>query len=824
MNERCDGLDSLTPSLLRVGMNTVIIASEDDDRRWRRIFILRGIWKRTTKQHDYSMQSSESTKPVTWTLLLMAAALAPSTAPAAAGKSKKKKAPQPAKPAPAAPQQRHTVQLSSGASIAELCTLASDTIGSHGGIADNAQVVITITSLKTGFPPRPLDLNVRDSVSLAEAGLHDKDRILVDYSVGSHDEKDSDKEKDSKKRVSSPKAKPKPKPKPANTAATTKPKRKAPAKKSQKTAFAASDDDDDEHDEHLYDDDDEQGTAGTVHPQPTTSSSSPTATPARPRSKRAAAVQATEAFPEVLKAQDALMQQQQSPKKRTRSAAAGSVKPTASSSPAKLKPKKATKFTAAATEGRKLQDGSVVAPKVPSRRRARPGNGSANGNDEDPGVALLGSLQASNQAGRLMRKNWKQAVNSSYEQNQAVARLAAVSSAKVTFVRVHRDGTPFNDHDNMDDNENDDVDNTDCSLQVTYPKGIQGRGDYVDTVDYLPVQVLKSVVAAIHPADALRQENLALLSPRVFWSVLYHSHQNQRGTTGTASTAAGAVSVHAALQALQPDLDWTFLRRRKEQLSAKARENMRQEQEKSDAASGAAHDYEAAAAAIESVEQAMGALTAHDRSQRQARVRAAALRRLQGSAITADDDAQEEDVWQIVTPEEEDYDELMECVCNTAVEGSTAAFGGQQPDTLVRAMMQQHQIPNWRVLANANAAELAISLQSTVNSVTGWIVRAQQESVDEIIVEICQGNVDAVTLLQDGARSGTPKDLAAWRWIVDSLHEELVSYQDQKQQKSGEETAIAVPDAATLQLWCDRAQLALEQIEWLSWYVTPISD
>jgi hypothetical protein len=88
-------------------------------------------------------------------------------------------------------------------------------------------------------------------------------------------------------------------------------------------------------------------------------------------------------------------------------------------------------------------------------------------------------------------------------------------------------------------------------------------------------------------------------------------------------------------------------------------------------------------------EQAMGELTAHDRSQRQARVRAAALRRLQGNAA-----ADSEDLWQIVTPDELDEGELTECVNSNG-----AIPEGQSVETLVQALIQKCQIPNWRVPA-----------------------------------------------------------------------------------------------------------------------------
>jgi hypothetical protein len=43
-----------------------------------------------------------------------------------------------------------------------------------------------------------------------------------------------------------------------------------------------------------------------------------------------------------------------------------------------------------------------------------------------------------------------------------------------------------------------------------------------------------------------------------------------------------------------------------------------------------------------------------------------------------------------------------------------------------------------------------------------WIGPAQDLSAAEIVVVMCDENVDTVKLFTEGARTGTPKDLAAW--------------------------------------------------------------
>ena len=68
--------------------------------------------------------------------------------------------------------------------------------------------------------------------------------------------------------------------------------------------------------------------------------------------------------------------------------------------------------------------------------------------------------------------------------------------------------------------------------------------------------------------------------------------------------------------------------------------------------------------------------------------------------------------------------------------------------------MREYQIHNWRELANvedthALAGKLDLPEEEDVQA---WVEQAQYKSVDEIIVEICDGNVRAVELLTQRAK------------------------------------------------------------------------
>lgn len=509
--------------------------------------------------------------------------------------------------------------------------------------------------------------------------------------------------------------------------------------------------------------------------------------------------------------------------------------------------------------GRRLHDGAVVPVRT---QRKNPSTQMAPQKPFTTDDALEGLIagtvadQTSAQ-GQLMRRGWRQAVQSAYEQNQAASRVAAAQSYLIvtkdsnkrsgnTTKRIAFDIVVRNGGTEEEAIDNEDSLHQQKQLRVTYPKGVQGRGNWTDTVDYLPINVLKATIAAIHPSEALRASNLSLLSPRVFWSLLYHHNNSHPQSSvggmdvrnlkngGDQDVVSSGDAVQDALVWACPDLDWSFLRRRPVQLSAKAFENLRQQQDKDSPAT----DWEAAASAIAAVEQAMedlpSAFSANERS-------------LPGN-VGSDGDCGHAVNWRVKTPTEEDIDELKDCIVpydpHSYPNPELSKFDSFDLADVTDFLCHDLSIRNWRELANVDDAcyvfmrlryllrkqeerrivrdlvqgidyassyhDVAVSLMA----VSSWIDYAQLQSLDEIMVEICDGDTEAVETLRDEANSGTPKDLALWQSIPGLLRERFP--------KSDGPTVKTQPDITTIQVWCDRARKAVEQLEWLDLYTTPL--
>ena len=448
------------------------------------------------------------------------------------------------------------------------------------------------------------------------------------------------------------------------------------------------------------------------------------------RSQRAAARAATDSFAHVIKAQDKLMKEQKTSTKRK--------KPSTTTSPQK-KAAAAASRRMAQFPGRRLADGADVGPPEKTERR-RQGGPKLNDKD-DVSFALLNALESGGgKVGQVLRGAMRNAISRQYDLSRAVTRVSAVQAGKYTIVE------------------------SDASLDITFDKGLEGRGDFQETVDAIPREALEMVIKGIHASDpeSLRSAKLAQVSPRVFWSLLKETNSGR--------------SMDAALQELIPDLDWSFLRRRKHTLSEKAQENLRQLRGTEEEG-----DLEAATEAVQAVEQAMAQLHQHNQTQRRGRAAEAAL-------------ARQGDDWCLVTPTEEDPEELEDCT----------------GDATYVAKLLQLGIHNWRQLANANSEELSERLDLDQTTVLSWMGRAQQESIEEVIVEICDNRIDAVEVLIDQARSTTPKDLANWRSMPDMLFETASSL---------EGLGVSAEDVVT---WCQRSHDLIQEYEWMAWYTTPV--
>ena len=110
-------------------------------------------------------------------------------------------------------------------------------------------------------------------------------------------------------------------------------------------------------------------------------------------------------------------------------------------------------------------------------------------------------------------------------------------------------------------------------------------------------------------------------------------------------------------------------------------------------------------------------------------------------------------------------------------------------------------------------------------AVEAWLDRAQHESVQEIIVEVCEGQDRAVDVLIQTVNCGTPKDLSLWGRTANAsalLHGQITR------------NLHRCSDDDDDTWWCRRASncsggaigrpVALEQCEWLHWHVTPVAD
>jgi hypothetical protein len=255
-------------------------------------------------------------------------------------------------------------------------------------------------------------------------------------------------------------------------------------------------------------------------------------------------------------------------------------------------------------------------------------------------------------------------------------------------------------------------------------------------------------------------------------------------------------------------------------LSEKALENKRQAEEK-ERQSDDTMDLAQASQAIAAVEYAMEHLQDYQMEERKARTAQAALARLQRQQNENGNTSP----WALKTPSEPDRDELRECI-----ETSMPAIKSTTPSAAmtmwITKLMKECHIHNWRELANViDASDVANKLGIPEENVYGWIDRAQDESLGEIIVEICDGNLEAVEVLTERGRSGTPKDLAAWRSIPDLLLEQIRQPMAPGHSPANGNDLTREPNwmnEVTISTWCERAHQLLQDYEWLNWYATPV--
>ncbi|EJK54288.1 hypothetical protein THAOC_26103 [Thalassiosira oceanica] len=504
---------------------------------------------------------------------------------------------------------------------------------------------------------------------------------------------------------------------------------------------------------------------------------------ARPR--RAAAEEASRNFASVIAAQDAMMAGSPSPKSKKRAGGktAGGGKKSANN-----KGGKRAKITGT---GYRLRDGAASAspakPRAAARRRPAAGKGEAAfSSRDDVASGLLSSLNGGGgNVGRFLRAAMCGAVERTYEAARARARVAAVASGGYSFEAVGSGGRAGGGHvlgGAAGAGEG-------GHQTVSYSRGIDGRGTNEDDVEIIPADATKAALEMVYrtPPDGseeedgremLRPASVAQMSPRLFWSVVYHS----RGAGSVGNEGSAPPSFEEMLVALLPELDWTFLGRggRRRALSEKARENLAQERAAEnggdDGDDGEGADEESARRAIERLEDDIvrsaasandgeGVPAAADERERRAQAALARFGGASSAGVATEENGGSDAEWHVVTPDDDDIDELLECI--RAVDAPSV-----QDNASAWADALLPSVPNWRRLADLAPAEVLSILTGAgwlgrdlpdEGTAARWIDEAQARTLEEVMSEILDGDGPALDrLCGEDVRSGNPRDLARW--------------------------------------------------------------
>lgn len=580
------------------------------------------------------------------------------------------------------------------------------------------------------------------------------------------------------------------------------------------------------------------------------------------RQKRASAIAATANFRDVIAAQDAILNKTKpSPIKKqgsvgTNIAGFGNSgkKTTVKSNATTSKRPKVMKIEGT---GYRLSDGQTVAGSSPSKTTNAKGDGCKLRGDrpmfnseDDVASKLLSSLGGGRggNVSNYLRAAMRNAVEKSYEASRASVRVAAVNAGEYSFVQV--DSAVGGGEVSLDD----EMLRTTLHI-VSYSKGIEGRGYYEEEVEIIGLAVLKSVLESVYDTDLsdghdddkvgegsndgrIRPVLIAQLSPRAFWSLVYHCSVTTKNDQSTTRPSAEDM-----LRSTLPQLDWSYLDRggRMRVLSEKARENLKQVQEIGTTSatvqitSSQNHDEEERVKAVEDLAESVynKAVSKEDEdsklNEREMRVKAAMARFQNANAATSSASSSSlqppnqkndtsTDNWILVTPVEDDIDELIQCI----LEGTSATTDNDTPTMEIAqtwAGNLLNTVRNWRELANSNPehilslfADNTISPRPSQETIELWIAAARARSMEEIMLDILDGDQDAMELLLDRARSSTPRDLLLWKTAPGMLLDTISG--------STEESSTKKWTKSDVRRWIDRAKTALGTCTWLGMYTT----
>ncbi|KAL7488265.1 hypothetical protein ACHAW6_013837 [Cyclotella cf. meneghiniana] len=558
------------------------------------------------------------------------------------------------------------------------------------------------------------------------------------------------------------------------------------------------------------------------------------------RPKRAAAEAASSSFKDVINAQNAMMKSEKN-KPSTRSNNFGYAR-NISKTPKKIKMEGI---------GYRLSD-SQVFPGSPAKRSIKQNQSKETHNDplfqskDDIATTLISSLGTNSKGvgnvGKFLRAAMKGALAKTYEASKAQVRVSAVENGDYEFEKIKGGsvvdggivlGTMKND--SNDSEEYDILGRT--MYHVSYGKGIEGRGKIVEQVEIIGIDALKAVIGTVYNSESvsdeadddiederksdgkemLRPASIAQMSPRIFWSLVFHYNKTEEKQ---ANRVSHPVSVEDMLKSLMPQLDWSHLDRggRKRVLSEKAKENLRQEKRSASKTSTANNDLDAGVRALEEINDVvLSRMNEHrgDRGQKQSVN--TTTNRAGGSHDTMSDD------WTLVTQDEDDEEELIECILESRnnVDSLSHRCSEEMARTYSSIMMSKSEQPccrNLRELADTNPEALNSKLTKqckqlkkqppSLNTINDWIDKAQQQSLEEIMLEILDGDEEVLELLREKAHSSSPRDLMHWQSFPKMLLETMECWHYSEQD---------------VLRWISRARVALRLCSWLELFTTPVS-
>lgn len=479
------------------------------------------------------------------------------------------------------------------------------------------------------------------------------------------------------------------------------------------------------------------------------------------RQKRASAMAATASFKDVIAAQDAIMKNEKKkvPKRKTTSTT-GNISGFGNVAAAASKKSKQPKKVKMEGPGFRLIDGKSFAGSSPSKKNKLRINS----------VEEIASTQARAEMQSSLHQMQKERLG---QERLSAANARINSSISCVFVKVEggslvNGGTVLGTA--KDDESSSTPDNClgKTLYTIKYSRGMEGRGYRQDKVNIYEEELVRVALVNLHlelllhsngtgDEDEVQRARLtpvmiAQSCPDVFWSLVFLYKKTD-------------LTVNDMLLTILPDFDWDHLNRggRRRKMSDKARENKR---------------------------QAKSTTTSDDATQNNGNPEAMAIEDLFQSI---DND------WKLVTPVEDDIDELIECIMEGSGEGYDTAKAW--------ARILVDSVQNWRVLANSDSEYIENLLSKnnwvppTAEIIQGWIDAAQVRALGEIMLEILDGDQDALDVLRE-AEADNPMDLASFG------HEPTLLIQHAKFYKVKWELSKVIK-------WIVWAEIALDNCEWL---------